>query len=175
MSADCGRWRERSSGLTSNSDKQCYFYHFNRTAMIVIFLYFLEVPFPCTFQTRTDQQKMIYVLISCFTECTDGGDIFVVSWFYIVKSHQNIYWHARCKADQLEKKSLKYLQIQDRPISKPHNSILFINVWSFSLRIASWRIRILYSTVVLFLIMLISSESIFRSIIMYIGTAPIST
>ena len=34
MSADCGRWRVRSSGLTSNSDKQCYFYHFNRTAMI---------------------------------------------------------------------------------------------------------------------------------------------
>ena len=35
MSADCGRWRVRSSGLTSNSDKQCYFYHFNRTVMIV--------------------------------------------------------------------------------------------------------------------------------------------
>jgi hypothetical protein len=35
MSADCGRWRVRSSGLTSNSDKQCYFYHFNRTGMIV--------------------------------------------------------------------------------------------------------------------------------------------
>jgi hypothetical protein len=34
MSADCGRWRVRSSGVTSNSDKQCYFYHFNRTAMI---------------------------------------------------------------------------------------------------------------------------------------------
>jgi hypothetical protein len=46
-----------------------------------VFLYFLEVPFPCTFQTRTDQQEMIYVLISCFTECTNGGDIFVVSWF----------------------------------------------------------------------------------------------
>ena len=42
-------------------------------------------------------------------------------WKRIVKSHQNIYWHERCKADQLEKKSLKYLQIQDRPISKPHN------------------------------------------------------
>jgi hypothetical protein len=32
-----------------------------------------------------------------------------------------MYWHERCKADQLEKKSLKYLQIQDRPMSKPHN------------------------------------------------------
>jgi hypothetical protein len=34
MSADYGRWRVRSSGVTSNSDEQCYFYHFNRTAMI---------------------------------------------------------------------------------------------------------------------------------------------
>jgi hypothetical protein len=42
-------------------------------------------------------------------------------WKRIVKLHQNIYWHERCKADQLEKKSLQYLQIQDRPISKPHN------------------------------------------------------
>jgi hypothetical protein len=42
-------------------------------------------------------------------------------WKRIVKSHQIIYWHERCKADQLEKKSLKYLQIQDRPMSKPHN------------------------------------------------------
>jgi hypothetical protein len=65
MSADCGKWRVRSSGLTSNSDKQ-------------VFLYFLEVPFPCTFQMGTDQQEMIHVLISCFTECTNGGDIFVV-------------------------------------------------------------------------------------------------
>jgi hypothetical protein len=37
-----------------------------------------------------------------------------------VKSHQNIYWHERCKADQLEKKSLQYLQIQDGPISIIH-------------------------------------------------------
>jgi hypothetical protein len=42
-------------------------------------------------------------------------------WKRIVKLHQNNYWHERCKADQLEKKSLQYLQIQDRPISKPHN------------------------------------------------------
>ena len=26
-------------------------------------------------------------------------------WKRIVKSHQNIYWHERCKADQLEKKN----------------------------------------------------------------------
>jgi hypothetical protein len=42
-------------------------------------------------------------------------------WKRIVKLHQNMYWHERCKADQLEKKSLQYLQIQARPISKPHN------------------------------------------------------
>jgi hypothetical protein len=36
MSADCGRWRVMSSGVKSNSDKQCYFYHFNRTAMILL-------------------------------------------------------------------------------------------------------------------------------------------
>jgi hypothetical protein len=42
-------------------------------------------------------------------------------WKRIVKLHQNNYWHERCKADQLEKKSLQYLQIHDRPISKPHN------------------------------------------------------
>ena len=42
-------------------------------------------------------------------------------WKRIVKFHQIIYWHERCKADQLEKKSLQYLQIQDRPMSKPHN------------------------------------------------------
>ena len=30
-------------------------------------------------------------------------------WKRIVKFHQNIYWHDRCKADQLEKKSLQYL------------------------------------------------------------------
>jgi hypothetical protein len=44
MSADCGRWRVRSSGLTSNSAKQCYFYHFNRTAMIVQ-CYSIRLPF----------------------------------------------------------------------------------------------------------------------------------
>ena len=44
MSADCGRWRVRSSGLTSNSDKQCYFYHFNRTAMITQ-CYIILLPF----------------------------------------------------------------------------------------------------------------------------------
>ena len=42
-------------------------------------------------------------------------------WKRIMKLHQNIYWHERCKSDQLEKKSLQYLQIQDKPISKPHN------------------------------------------------------
>jgi hypothetical protein len=42
-------------------------------------------------------------------------------WKRIVKLHQNNYWDERCKADQLEKKSIHYLQIQDRPISKPHN------------------------------------------------------
>jgi hypothetical protein len=38
-------------------------------------------------------------------------------WERIVKFHQNMYWHERCKADQLEKKSLQYLQIQDKSIS----------------------------------------------------------
>ena len=42
-------------------------------------------------------------------------------WERIVKLHHNIYWHERCKGDQLEKKSLQYLQIQDRTISKPYN------------------------------------------------------
>lgn len=42
-------------------------------------------------------------------------------WKQIVKLHQNNYCHEQCIADQLEKKSLQYLQIQDRPISKPHN------------------------------------------------------
>jgi hypothetical protein len=82
-------------------------------------LYFLEVLFPCTFQTRTDQQEMIFVLISCFTVykwrrycCCILILCFVA---YIIGINE------RCKADQLEKKSLQYLQIQDRPISKPHN------------------------------------------------------
>ena len=41
-------------------------------------------------------------------------------WRRIVKLHQNNYWHERYKADQLEKKSVQYLEIHDRPISKPH-------------------------------------------------------
>jgi hypothetical protein len=56
---------------------------------------------------------MIYVLISCFTEQKYKLEPVEKlmeqpkskeEWKRIEKLHQNIYWHERCKADQLEKK-----------------------------------------------------------------------
>ena len=42
-------------------------------------------------------------------------------WKTIVKYHQDKYWHRICSEDQSSKKSLDYLQIQEKPSFKPHN------------------------------------------------------
>ena len=45
-------------------------------------------------------------------------------WKALIKKHQNIYWHKLCTEDQATKSSLQYLQIQEKPLSSPHN------IWS---------------------------------------------
>ena len=42
-------------------------------------------------------------------------------WKRIIKLHQNRYWYNTCTTDQAEKSSLQYLQIQDNPLTRPHN------------------------------------------------------
>ena len=41
-------------------------------------------------------------------------------WKSIVKKHQNKFWKESCKEDQENKKTLKYLQLQEN-LTKPHN------------------------------------------------------
>ena len=56
-----------------------------------------------------------------------------------VKMHQNAYWYDACIEDQAEKSSLQYIQIQDNPLTTPHN--IWKNVGNDPLSIRAGEIK----------------------------------
>ena len=70
-------------------------------------------------------------------------------WKNTVKSHQNNYWYDKCINDQDNKPSLCYLQVQEKPMNRPHNIWQSVGNDQANIRAAEVKARLVTQTYML--------------------------